>query len=165
MRIDYHKPGYVCAMHAREPAAAVGIIEQCSAVAVILADDRDMMRAPQHGHTCSWRSAWKSVPTRNEPEITHGMPERLDARTAAAEQARWAAGRVLNDLTTAVLVVRRLRFLVCRTASDNGPTASSSVRGSMRPIPHGRVDPLPAVTASAGAYRGRRSIDDGDNRR
>jgi len=40
------------------------------------------------------------------------MAEHLDARTAAAEQAGWAAGRVLNDLTTAVLVARRLRFLV-----------------------------------------------------
>jgi hypothetical protein len=163
MRIDYHKAGYVCAMHAREPAAAVGIIEQCGAVAIILADDRDMVRAPQHGHTWSWRSAWESVPTRNEPEIRHGMPERLDARTAAAEQAGWAAGRVLNDLTTAVLVARRLRFLVCRTASDNGPMVS--LRGPTRPMPHRRVDPLPAVTASAGAYRGRRSIDDGHNRR
>src|SRR5580704_17398196 len=99
-------------MHAGEPLAAVGVIEHCGAVAVVPPDDGDMARTPQYGHAGGRCGARKPVPVRHEPKIANGTPERLDARTAAAEQPRRAAGGMLNDLAAGVRIARRLRFLV-----------------------------------------------------
>src|SRR5580704_444155 len=99
-------------MHAGEPLAAVGVIEHCGAVAVVPPDDGDMARTPQYGHAGGRCGARKPVPVRHEPKIANGTPERLDARTAAAEQPRRAAGGMLNDLAAGVRIARRLLFLV-----------------------------------------------------
>src|SRR5262245_33547954 len=101
MRIDDCKTGYADAVEPREPVAAVRVVEHSGAVTEVLPNDCDMACAPQHGHSCSRRRAWKSVPARHEPEIAYGMAEHLDARTAAAEQARRAASRMLNDFAAA----------------------------------------------------------------
>ena len=160
MRINHCKASDAPAMDARQSVATIGIVEHCGAVAVILADNRHVTRAPQHGHAGGRCGGRELVPIRHDPEITHGMPERLNARSTAAEQLGRAASRVLNDLAATVNIERRLRFLARRHASDNRSTLlavhlpNAGVRRSMLPIRNRGHAPLLAPTRADGGRRG-----------
>jgi hypothetical protein len=88
------------------------------------------------------------------------MPERLNARSTAAEQLGRAASRVLNDLAATVGIGRRLRFLARRHASDNRSTLlavhlpNAGVRRSMLPIRNRGHAPLLAPTRADGGRGG-----------